>query len=161
MGSIYCITNLVNDKYYVGQTIRTVNERFNGHGSKPVSSLYLPLKKYGKSSFAVDVLAQSEDRDELDKLEMLWILITGANVRGIGYNKAVGGRTPRHTEETKRRQSAAHLGRNLSESHRKAIGCAHLGRRHSSESIRKMSAIAASKVDDNFRKTMAARAAGR
>ena len=33
MGIIYILENKINGKHYVGQTIQTFNERFNGHKS--------------------------------------------------------------------------------------------------------------------------------
>ena len=47
MGSIYVVTNKINNKKYVGQTIHTAQKRFNQH-CKDDNLLGRSIRKYGK-----------------------------------------------------------------------------------------------------------------
>jgi group I intron endonuclease len=62
---IYKATNKINGKSYVGQTIRTLNERKQSHlnDSNNNSTCYFhnAIRKYGKASFKWEIL------DECDK----------------------------------------------------------------------------------------------
>ena len=50
IGYIYIITNNVNDKVYVGQTYRSIKERFSEHlRSNDDCYLHRAMRKYGKS----------------------------------------------------------------------------------------------------------------
>lgn len=57
MGYIYCITNLVNQKKYVGKTIYSITERFKEHCSDSKRErcekrpLYDAMNKYGIENF--------------------------------------------------------------------------------------------------------------
>lgn len=64
MSFIYLITNKVNGKRYVGQTSKTVEERFRDHiedcyttkyNNRP---LYKAIKKYGVNNFTIEVLEE-------------------------------------------------------------------------------------------------------
>ena len=57
-GYIYCITNKVNSKQYIGQTIRTIEDRYKQHLRKIKHNydnlyLYVAMEKYGKENFWV------------------------------------------------------------------------------------------------------------
>ena len=95
MGYIYCITNLINGKQYIGKTQLSINERFKEHcrasrkeyGNRP---LYDAMNKYGIENFNIRQLEQVEDETKLDEREIYWIqeLKTyGSN----GYNATKGG----------------------------------------------------------------------
>jgi group I intron endonuclease len=121
MGIIYLITNLVNGKYYIGQTIQPLRKRFdyhmNGYDSCPL--LGRAVKKYGRQSFCVHVLAEANAQEELNTLETLWIAVTNSACRSVGYNIHPGGKTSKQSPETieKRRQSM--MGHRFSEETRR------------------------------------------
>ena len=93
-GFIYKITNKVNGKSYIGQTIQNVKERFYQHCatkcSKAVSNMAIhrAIKKYGKSNFTVEVIEEI-DSANLNDRERYWIKCY--NSYNNGYNSTKGG----------------------------------------------------------------------
>lgn len=104
---IYLITNKVNGKQYVGQTIRTLNERLREHRRNTKSLIGKAFKKYGKDSFEVEILHQIDSFDKLQELEMLEI--TSRNTLAPnGYNIALGGEGTmgyKHSDKSKDKMS--------------------------------------------------------
>jgi group I intron endonuclease len=65
-GVIYKITNIVNGKCYIGQTIKTIKQRFNKHFylSKqkiPITAISKAIKKYGKENFIIEEIDYAID----------------------------------------------------------------------------------------------------
>ena len=93
-GFIYKITNTINGKSYIGQTIQNVKERFYQHCatkcSKAVSNMAIhrAIKKYGKSNFTVEVIEEI-DFANLNDRERYWIKYY--NSYNNGYNSTKGG----------------------------------------------------------------------
>ena len=93
-GFIYKITNTINGKSYIGQTIQNVKERFYQHCatkcSKAVSNMAIhrAIKKYGKSNFIVEVIEEI-DSANLNDRERYWIKYY--NSYNNGYNSTKGG----------------------------------------------------------------------
>lgn len=93
-GFIYKITNTINGKFYIGQTIQNVKERFYQHCatkcSKAVSNMAIhrAIKKYGKSNFTVEVIEEI-DSVNLNDRERYWIKYY--NSYNNGYNSTKGG----------------------------------------------------------------------
>lgn len=93
-GFIYKITNTINSKSYIGQTIQNVKERFYQHCatkcSKAVSNMAIhrAINKYGKSNFTVEVIEEI-DSANLNDRERYWIKYY--NSYNNGYNSTKGG----------------------------------------------------------------------
>lgn len=93
-GKIYLITNDVNLKVYVGQTIQTLNKRFNGHCcySKSDRSINMYIKraihKYGRDKFHIQLIEECPV-NILDEREKYWINFY--NSYNTGYNLTLGG----------------------------------------------------------------------
>lgn len=96
MNYIYCITNQINNKRYIGKTTKSLEERFREHCSDSFKErcnkrpLYDAMNKYGIENFIIEELEQVEDETKLDEREIYWIqeLQTyGSN----GYNATKGG----------------------------------------------------------------------
>jgi len=51
-GMVYLITNEVNGKHYVGQTTRTVEQRFKEHMESPYP-IGKAIRKYGAENFTI------------------------------------------------------------------------------------------------------------
>lgn len=94
MGYIYCITNQVNGKQYVGKSTYSISKRFKEHcrdsrkkrcENRP---LYRAMQKYGIENFAIEELIQCQD-SELEHYEQLFIEQLGTY--HSGYNATKGG----------------------------------------------------------------------
>lgn len=88
---IYKLTNKVNGKIYVGQTVRTAEERFKQHKYCKTSLIGKAIHKYGAENFSIEVLAECKTREELDEMEIFFIAYFDCIVPK-GYNLTKGGR---------------------------------------------------------------------
>lgn len=101
---IYKITNLVNGKFYIGKTTKTVDERFKRHfynHKKANTYLYKSMRKYGFNNFIIETL---EETDNINEREPFWISQLSPH-----YNMTKGGdggdtsNSPNFIEGLKRR----------------------------------------------------------
>jgi group I intron endonuclease len=126
-GYVYLIRNSVNGKVYVGQTTYSrVEQRWACHKSAARKASRLPLhralRKYGTERFEIITLHQAFSKEELDEMEMRAIWTHDALNPECGYNLSPGGSRGKHTDESRRKISAANRGRKLShESVRKRV----------------------------------------
>lgn len=129
-GVVYIVTNLVNGKFYVGQTKRTAGDRWSLHKADArrgsTSYFHKAIRKHGYDAFDVQVAATASSREELLRLERLWILATGAHRRG--YNLSTGGEGAAHNREVIERMAAKLRGRRLSDAHRAKLSAIGRGR---------------------------------
>ena len=132
---LYVITNLCNDKQYVGITgnyERRWRYHRTGHGSKIV---FNAIRKYGIKNFDFKVICKGLEA-YVKGMEILAIKIWDTKAPN-GYNISDGGEGTAGvipSEATRKRMSEAHKGKTLSLEHRKKIGEAC---RNPSEEIRK------------------------
>lgn len=155
---IYKITNLVNGKKYIGQTIKTFNDRYNfaGEGVERVwaylnfrrdketfyqtrmyhnNHLLKAIEKYGFDNFAVDIIDTAETSEELNQKECYWI--EHYNAFTDGYNYCIGGNGTRgykFSEEAKRKMSLSRKGVHAGDKNPN-----YKARHFTEETIRKMS----------------------
>lgn len=126
MTGIYLITNTVNGKCYIGQSV-DIERRWGEHKTcKKDYPLYHAFEKYGLENFKWDVLLECPE-ESLDFFEKA--MISGYNsIAPCGYNLKDGGANGRSSEETKAKISAAKKGKTLSEEHCKNISAALKGK---------------------------------
>lgn len=108
---IYVITNLLNGKKYVGQTIVSIGRRWSAHcnGSDGKSRNWLSLihraiQKYGKASFSIEAVQECSNIEELNRAEKEWIAKVGSQVPH-GYNILSGGDNHKWSDEARARAS--------------------------------------------------------
>lgn len=85
-GVIYCTTNLINGKKYIGLDSRN-EPKYLGSGIIYKQA----LKKYGKENFKKQILASSNNIDILKELEIYYIDYYNAKESDLFYNIASGG----------------------------------------------------------------------
>lgn len=99
-GYIYLITNKLNGKMYVGQTLMTVHERWLRHCSVARNNINATgidgaIRKYGKENFSVETIKECPVT-ELDKWEIYYIKYYNTyqgNNDNNGYNITLGGQS--------------------------------------------------------------------
>ncbi len=108
---IYKITNLVNSKCYIGQTIQKLEYRWAKHGdvSSHCFALNNAIKKYGKDSFKIEKLANCNSKEELNTLEAFYIK-NHNSLFPNGYNLTGGGDSHIISDETRKKLSLATAG---------------------------------------------------
>jgi group I intron endonuclease len=96
---IYKITNLINNKIYIGLKCKPVEESTEYYGSGTV--LAAAIKKHGRENFIKEILERDiEDYDLLCEREVYWIKYYNSNNGRIGYNRTIGGNGVRGYEIT-------------------------------------------------------------
>ena len=91
---VYLITNLVNNKKYVGIT-NDYKKRWENHKccNDPTMAIAKAIKKYGKENFKFEVIESNISLDEIDEKEIYYINKFETHVSlGKGYNISKGGR---------------------------------------------------------------------
>lgn len=94
LGRIYLISNDINSKLYVGQTIQTLNKRFNGHccysKSDRSANMYIKraIHKYGRDKFHITLIEECPI-NLLNDREKYWISFYDSY--NNGYNLTKGG----------------------------------------------------------------------
>ena len=107
---VYLLTNEVNGKQYVGQTVKTIEKRWKQHlrdaKRATLPHLYNAITKFGVDTFSVKELHSALSQEELDFAEIFYIKLLNTKSPS-GYNLTDGGATGaphtghRHSEETK------------------------------------------------------------
>lgn len=94
-GFIYKVTNKVNGKVYIGQTIQSIKDRWYRHcGKSGLSKAEMnthfkrAILKYGKESFNIEIL-EEVDSSKLDEREKYYIKLYDSY--NSGYNSTMGG----------------------------------------------------------------------
>lgn len=151
VGSIYLITNTVNGKRYVGQTVLAISRRWASHRSNarrdsPIL-LHRAIKKYSPQSFTVKILCDANSLEDLNNLEVAMIAAHNT-LAPNGYNLASGGGNTRVHPDTrakisqtlKGRPNYLLRGRALSEETKAKLRVTSTGKKHSDETRARISA---------------------
>lgn len=116
-GVIYKITNQINNKIYIGQTVNW-DERYRHHRQEAYRKntenakrpIYRAIRKHGLKNFKFEIIDIADDKAELDNLEIYYIDKFNSLIDHNGYNLEKGGANGRKSEYTKRKISEAQKG---------------------------------------------------
>lgn len=89
---IYKITNIKNGKYYIGQSIRQIQQRFRRHINDALNNIIdthfaRAIRKYGESNFHIEQIDTAINQEELTQKEQYWIKYYKSNNPLYGYNE--------------------------------------------------------------------------
>lgn len=101
IGNIYKITDITNNKVYIGQTKREIMKRYSDHISHAFVSkrpndlscaLYIAMREHGVQNFIPELLETIDGNPkEIDEKERKWISYYDSTNPEKGYNKDKGG----------------------------------------------------------------------
>lgn len=109
IGYIYKITNLKNNKVYIGQTIESnpfnrIKDHFaNGTLKDPKNKnhkFYNAIRKYGKDNFKIEIICECYNQDDLNKAE-IYFITNYYKTDKKSYNIRSGGSSGKHSKSTK------------------------------------------------------------
>lgn len=109
MIGIYCFTNKINNKKYVGQSIN-IEERYKNHKSnykRMSTSFYKAVREYGWDNFSFEVLEECS-KEKLNERERYWI--EHLDSFNNGYNLTTGSQGEHY--EVKEESRLKHSGEN-------------------------------------------------
>ena len=162
MGSIYKITNTVNGKSYIGQTIydaekTRIRDHLTGKGNQLIKNA---IEKYGKDAFTYEILYDGIIPEFLDMLEIEAIAKHNC-VRPNGFNLTEGGEGGSPSQETRRKLSESkkgekhnNYGKKPSEETCRRISEANTGQKRSEETCRRISESKKGEKHPNYGKTL-------
>lgn len=114
ISGIYCLTNLINSKKYIGQSL-DIKNRWWCHKNPqldPKSVITRALKKYGVENFRFEMLIITNNINDMNYYEEECIKIYDTlTINGKGYNVKKGGNNHEQQESTKEKISRANKGR--------------------------------------------------
>lgn len=107
-GRIYKYTNLINNKVYIGQTKKSLEQRHKNHLNQLNDNTYFhrAIIKYGINNFKLELIEDNIPYDELDNREKYWIKYYDSfHTSGKGYNLTEGGQWGSGTQILTTRQA--------------------------------------------------------
>jgi len=101
---VYKITNSINDKVYVGRTIRSIEQRYKEHlqslENGDTRHLYSAMRKYGANNFKIELIEECSTLDEMIEKEVYYCELLEAYTKG--YNMTTAGEiNPMECEKAK------------------------------------------------------------
>lgn len=89
---VYKITNTINSKVYIGQSIRPIEQRFKRHINDAVNYIVdthfaRAIRKYGPESFQIELIDTAKTIEELSEKERYWIHWYKSIDSEYGYNE--------------------------------------------------------------------------
>lgn len=117
---IYKITNKANNKVYIGQSIRQIEQRFNRHINDALNNVLdthfaRAIRKYGKDSFVIEQIDTANNQEELNLKEQWYIREYNSIVNGYNETDAVS-KCGGNTYKSKTEEEMAVISKKISDS---------------------------------------------
>lgn len=98
---VYKITNKINGKVYIGQTIRPIEQRYQRHINDAINNALdthfaRAIRKYDQENFICEQIDNADTQEELTRKEQYWIKYYNSIVYGYNETDAItkcGGNT--------------------------------------------------------------------
>ena len=89
---VYKISNTINNKVYIGQSIRPIEQRFKRHINDALNNILdthfaRAIRKYGADKFYIELIDTATNQEELTEKEQQWIRYYRSNNPKYGYNE--------------------------------------------------------------------------
>lgn len=129
---VYCHTNKINGKKYIGITSQKPTKRWGVDGKKyhDCPKFYNAIQKYGWDNFYHDILFTNLSKNEACEKEVELIELYNTNDKNCGYNITSGGDCPSIADETKEKIRKIKIGHRTSEETKRKMSIAKLGENH-------------------------------
>lgn len=125
-GIVYKITNLINNKVYIGQTTYSLEKRWLEHLYTNPTRKYLlhkAMDKYGRENFKIEQIGIAESENHLDLIEKDFITKENS-MSPNGYNLESGGNKFKTlSAETKQKIKNSNTGFNCRQPHMMRVTC--------------------------------------
>ena len=154
----YCVYKHISPsgKVYIGITSQSANKRWqNGKGYKRNPHFWYAIQKYGWENFNHEVLESGLSRESACEKEKKYIKELHATDSRFGYNMTFGGDCGvKFTDEVKSCISQKLIEYYSNDFAREHSSLAHMGKKHSEETRKKMSETHKATMTDEVRKRM-------
>lgn len=121
MHYLYRITNITNNKVYIGQSndpeYRWKQHKYDSQRTKPIQYIHRAIAKYSIKFFTFEVIAGCKTQDDADFVEDQLIEQYNSRNKDKGYNLKAGGSHGAHSEETKQKQREATINQIFTKGH--------------------------------------------
>lgn len=131
---IYKITNLINNKIYIGQSTVSLKNKLKSYLKSGKTEIYKEIEIFGLHNFLFEILDFCT-MENIDEKEIYYIKFFNSNNDNIGYNHTNGGKGIvglEFTEDHKKNISKAMKGKFIGENN------PFYGKKHSLETIEKI-----------------------
>lgn len=127
IGYVYIVTNQINGKQYVGQTLEGLHSRWMKHkycartNKHPTNHFMNAIRKHGEDNFIIEPI-KIVSLDSLDSIEEQYI--AELDTYNNGYNSTLGGQSGRGrimSDEQKKAIGNRHRGKTISKEHRESM----------------------------------------
>ena len=136
--SVYCHTNKVDGKKYIGITSQKPESRWrNGNGYKNNKYFYRAIEKYGWHNFQHEILYTNLSKEEAESYEVELIQEYESFIPSKGYNIEMGGNsTEKFTAEIRTKLSKSLTGHKCSAETKEKISKSKIGKPSSKKGIK-------------------------